>query len=298
MREHPDLGEDAAFLFACQVFDLFVVAFMAQYISTLWSDPGIKPKAGAGGRACIEDIAKHLAGEPADLPHINSADDIDMSRVCYTCWIYRGPRTKHSPIVGSCVEAFDHDCTFIDSVVGLKNHPRFILTLVTEIVMQFAYIYLAFRSFSKMASWAAAFTALCGLFNTMVMCGLLFLLHSQAQGAMLNMTTYEMMNAGRMKHFWPKHGPGTTFVNTFDHGSKFQNCVAFWRGTKHLHPVEVAMPPQAMGQPAYVCNRLAQVCRRLPCKGLARLLPKRSAVPLGEEEEEIQLNQLLGIKEV
>jgi hypothetical protein len=298
MREHPDLRGDAAFLFACQAFDLFVVAFMAQYVGVIWSDPGVKAKAGAGGQGCIDDIAKHLAGEPVDLKQIGNVHDIDMSRVCYTCWIYRGPRTKHCPVVGSCVEAFDHDCTFIDQVVGFKNHPRFLLTLITEISMQFCYIYIALRSFSKMTSWAAVFTCLCGLFNTLVMCGLLFLLHSQTQGVLLNMTTYEMMNAGRMKHFWPKHGPGT-FVNTFDHGSKFANCVAFWRGTKHLQPIEVQMPSQTMpSQPAYVCNRLAQVCRRVPVVGkvCARLLPKRQSagsIRL-EEEEEVQL----GIKEV
>merc|ERR1719487_2891626 len=131
--------------------------------------PGVEGKL-KHGETAVEDGQRALA----------KGEYFSAARLCYTCWRIRGPRSKHCPMVGACVEGFDHYCVFIDNTVGGGNHRIFVTVLCFEILMQILYSVMYVYAL-KTVFYAAPFEGkrmhLCGifvamLFNGGVLCGL------------------------------------------------------------------------------------------------------------------------------
>merc|ERR1719487_2353136 len=98
--------------------------------------PGVEGKL-KHGETAVEDGQRALA----------KGEYFSAHRLCYTCWRIRGPRSKHCPMVGQCVEGFDHYCVFIDNTVGGGNHRLFVTVLCIEITMQCLFEFMYFYAF-------------------------------------------------------------------------------------------------------------------------------------------------------
>merc|ERR1719421_2826760 len=88
-------------------FELVAAVFLFMWMKAILSDPGVEGKR-LLGQSAVEDGQRALA----------AGEHFSASRLCYTCWRLRGPRSKHCPMVGACVDGFDHYCVFIDNTVG------------------------------------------------------------------------------------------------------------------------------------------------------------------------------------
>ena len=84
------------------------------------SDPGILPKQKPDIDRVVhkENIKSRLDGH------------IIILNYCYTCNIYRPPRTSHCSRCDNCIERFDHHCLWLGNCIGKRNYKFFYMLLL------------------------------------------------------------------------------------------------------------------------------------------------------------------------
>ncbi|KAF4675902.1 hypothetical protein FOL46_009117 [Perkinsus olseni] len=257
---------------------------LVMFAVLVFGDPGRRPKR-ARGHSAVEELSEKIVAfafrrETFDsvMGHDLSAisgqhvANMDPSRVCHTCWIWKGLRTKHCPMCDCCVDDFDHHCTWLNNCVGGGNQRLFIVFCVAEFLIQLFHIIVAWQCLGRIpdamktdySGWWGWITFVVGrqplllivfIVEVMTLPWEAFIIFFQCRVVAKNMYTNEMINFHRYGHFWrmmatgglsgvdPEEGRGRVhreFRNPFDKGVK-TNCLDFWLGHRENRRRVVAM---------------------------------------------------------
>ena len=156
------------------------------------TDPGILPRQG-------EDFY-YNTNRPI-LRQVINGHAVNLT-FCYSCSLFRPPRTSHCSICDNCVERFDHHCIWLGTCIGKRNYKYFYLLVFSlnisftfQIIYSIYYIIFQIKKFKNKEDYSLLL--LCGLSGVAfvdllflsLLVGKLFYLHTYL--VFKSMTFYE-----------------------------------------------------------------------------------------------------------
>ncbi|XP_034976991.2 palmitoyltransferase ZDHHC18 isoform X1 [Zootoca vivipara] len=208
---------------------LFVISSLLQ---TSFRDPGILPRATPSEAADLEKWIDNLGTStyrpPARTMEVVINKYMVKLKYCYTCKMFRPPRTSHCSVCDNCVERFDHHCPWVGNCVGKRNYRYFYafilsLSFLTAFIFACVITHLALRSQGSdfltvlKATPASVLELVVCFFSVWSIFGLSGF-HTYLVAS--NLTTNE-----DLKGAWSSKR-GSEFANPYSHKSIFTNCCA------------------------------------------------------------------------
>lgn len=289
------------FSWLCVLGKVGVYTGLLLNVVLICSNPGILPKRPKGDSS-VEELMDLLAAPETPSETI---DEVDLQRLCYSCWVYRPIRTKHCRVCDRCVEGFDHHCPWIANCVGYGNARCLTAWLLCVCCTQILHLYLCcwcyllhvkaegFLQGSMALFYHDPFLAVAMYTLPFVVFRSCAFLWAHLRNVANNVTMNEMLNRGRYRYLWRRVGVmtrhGMRWQKTFNPLSKgaWRNCWDFWMGRRSLYSRELpfvqlnrSANPIPDGSSLQLLRRLGGIlcrCRRPMATGPA------AAEPVGVE---------------
>ncbi|XP_037532977.1 palmitoyltransferase ZDHHC18a [Nematolebias whitei] len=122
---------------------LFVFVVLS-LLRTSFTDPGILPRATADEAADIErqidTSGSSTYRPPPRTKEILINQQVVKLKYCFTCKMFRPPRTSHCSLCDNCVERFDHHCPWVGNCVGKRNY-RFFYSFIVSLSFLTSFIF-------------------------------------------------------------------------------------------------------------------------------------------------------------
>ncbi|XP_042362290.1 palmitoyltransferase ZDHHC18-B [Plectropomus leopardus] len=122
---------------------LFVFVLIT-LLQTSLTDPGILPRATPDEAADIEKQIDNTGNTsyrpPPRTKEVLINQQVVKLKYCFTCKMFRPPRTSHCSLCDNCVERFDHHCPWVGNCVGKRNY-RFFYTFIVSLSFLTAFIF-------------------------------------------------------------------------------------------------------------------------------------------------------------
>uniref|UniRef100_A0A1A8G1K7 Palmitoyltransferase n=1 Tax=Nothobranchius korthausae TaxID=1143690 RepID=A0A1A8G1K7_9TELE len=210
---------------------VLLVFVLITLLQTSFTDPGILPRAMPDEVADIERQIDNCGNAsyrpPPRTREVLINQQVVKLKYCFTCRMFRPPRTSHCSLCDNCVERFDHHCPWVGNCVGKRNY-RFFYTFILSLSFLTAFIcgcvttHLALRAqggkglvFALQESPGSAVELVICFFSVWSILGLSGF-HTYLVAS--NLTTNE-----DIKGSWSgKGGEGVT--NPYSHRNIFTNC--------------------------------------------------------------------------
>ena len=103
-------------------FILYVIIFFA-LIKGGCTDPGIIPR-------LQDNDSSSIFRKKTDYFMVSNGSLVRFT-YCYTCNLFRPPRTSHCAVCDNCCQRFDHHCLWLGNCVGKRNYKYFFLLVTT-----------------------------------------------------------------------------------------------------------------------------------------------------------------------
>ncbi|XP_047648733.1 palmitoyltransferase ZDHHC18 isoform X3 [Phacochoerus africanus] len=182
---------------------------MSCLLQTSFTDPGILPRATVCEAAALEKQIDNTGSStyrpPPRTREVMINGQVVKLKYCFTCKMFRPPRTSHCSVCDNCVERFDHHCPWVGNCVGRRNY-RFFYAFILSLSFLTAFIFACVVTHLTLRSQGSNF--LSTLKETPARYPLSLLLLSLIKGS------------------WSNKRGGEASVNPYSHKSVITNCCA------------------------------------------------------------------------